>query len=773
MRIPLIRQFPAFVLLTAGLAAAGLSAATQQPGMASGQAFFASLNSPTPTAVCSPTPSPFFTSLPTASFTISPTPSPSFTRSPIPTAVPYVASAALTGTAAGLTGAAALSGVAAALGGSPTPTPGPTVNLPQAPGQPTGTFFILTRTGKVPSAAVHLEWEAAEPGDYLIQAYHVYRSSASMGNWELRSDASPADPTALDLDDTVPLGADLDYTVAAVDSKGREGARSAPVNVDLRYVQGKKLAPPAPSGLTATSRRYDVKLHWGKAVDWIAPWSAFRIYRATSLAALPKSLLESVTTTGQDPIALALALSQTAMATALATLSPSLTATDVAASALTITATPTLTPTPKPTDPDFYYYDSPPAQAVDYLYGLTSLDVNGHESPLSVTVSGRATGTVAPGQPQSLSANAKVERVALEWKPSAVGTAPISGYILHRRNADTDHWRKIALLGVSETSFSDGLSGGQGYVYRLAAFDTEGNTGAAAYVAATPTAKELNNTLVILMPTAYANNKGRDTGFNLNVLFDFYVGSLFESHTSAATQRTSSSIFQQLEIGTMTGDFKYAFLNDRGLVPGFALGLYTSALIGFGSGSETVGISSESGGIATLGDVYAVVSKHFIPSVPQAAVHFGLMMGRLNEDVSSSPVPPSLWPTLQHLAPGGDFPSLLSHFVDPSLDQAVGQSPDLAWFGLQFPFTVPLGFTRWRSGLRLEAMVPMDWNAEWAQNVQDTATETGSPASHLPYIINIHIDNLPLFGFEFGLFEFYGGYEVIAFYHIPDLTWSW
>jgi hypothetical protein len=38
---------------------------------------------------------------------------------------------------------------------------------------------------------------------------------------------------------------------------------------------------------------------------------------------------------------------------------------------------------------------------------------------------------------------------------------------------------------------------------------------------------------------------------------------------------------------------------------------------------------------------------------------------------------------------------------------------------------------------------------------------------------NIHIDNLPLFGFEFSLFQYAGGYQVIAFYHIPDFNWSW
>jgi hypothetical protein len=171
--------------------------------------------------------------------------------------------------------------------------------------------------------------------------------------------------------------------------------------------------------------------------------------------------------------------------------------------------------------------------------------------------------------------------------------------------------------------------------------------------------------------------------------------------------------------------------------------------------------------------VYAVLSKHFIPSNPDAAVHAGIMYGKLADDLDTAPTPSWMWPTLRHLLPSGDYPTLYSRFVDPAFDQVVGQAPDMAFFGLQFPFTVPLGFTRWRSGLRLEAMFPLAWDAEYPPNVTATETENGNPASQLPYLINIHVDNLPLFGFEFGLFEFSGGYEVIAFYHIPDLTWSW
>jgi fibronectin type 3 domain-containing protein len=662
-----------------------------------------------------------------------------------------------------------------------------------------------------PEAAVRLRWDPAEPGDYMIQSYKVYRSTDGPAGLQPQIDYAITKRT-LDLevyDHTVDLGHVYSYAVAAVDSKLHIGALSGVGTVDLRALPAEKLAPRAPRGLTATSRKDDVKLVWRRADPWISPWSAYKVYRATSLAGLPKGFLVALTSsamevlvaptagtgTAQSGTATAQAESSTSQAwgsfgsgwassfatttaTAQAATSTaqgaSATAQSASATAQAAALAAVLAKQTSLNKDYFFYYDSPTAQKKDYYYAVTTLDADGHESPMSLTVLARATGPLPPGEPTELTATSKTEQVLLNWEPAAPGTGVLSGYQLDRRTEDSEHWRKVALLGVSTTTYSDSLDGGQAYIYRLAAFDAAGTTGNAAYIGASPMAKVLNNTLIITMPTAYADNKGYDTGFNLNIIFDFYVGSLFESYTSPITNQSQSSIFQELEIGTVTLDFKYAFLNDEGWVPGFAMGLYTSALIGFGGGTgESVGISSSGGGLSSLGDVYAVVSKRFMPSNPAAVVHAGIMHGDLASELTQSPIPTWAWPTLGHLMPGGSTPYLLTSFVDPSLGQTVGQSPNMAYLGLQFPFTVPLGFTRWRSGLRVEGLFPLGWEAQYPLNVANTATENGNPASQLPYLINIHVDNLPLFGFEFGLFEFTGGYEVIAFYHIPDLTWSW
>lgn len=746
------------------------------------------------------------------------TPTSTGTPSPAPALSPAAAAAGLSAVAAPVSPAAAsLSGSASALSptaATPAPTPTSTpvpVALPQAPQALAWQFVVLTPTAKTPAPAVNLKWEAADPGDYLVKGYRIYRATHGAAEWQ-RVGMGPADASGTAYTDPEPVGALLDYKVSAVDSRGVEGPSSEAVTADLQKLPAAALAPPAPRDVTATSRRYDVRLHWRKAPDWIAEWSAYRVYRATTVAGLKGGFLASVTVSADDPYAVtttaqglsasAQALSGTPGAPGAApqgasgTAQPSFlgdkpsptatpgagsfswfsgsdtptpvsgSATALSGSAAALSSSAQLRPTATPDG--FYFYDSPPASAVDYYYAVTSLDVSGHESPLGVTLSGRATGTLAPALPAGLTATPKTERVDLEWKASAPGTAPISAYLLHRREADAEHWRKVAFLNASTTAYTDSVDGGS-YVYRLAAVDTEGNTGEAAYVGATPSAKIMNNTLILLMPTAYAGNPGRDTGVNLNVLFDFYVGSLYEDISGTAT------IFTPLEIGTMTADLKYAFLNDRGWVPGFAVGLYSTADIGFGSGTQSVGLSTSNGSLATMGDAYAVLSKHFMPSKPDAAIHAGLMIGKLADDLSQEPVPSWMWPTLHHLMPAEDFPDIFTKFVDPARDMEIAQSPNMAYFGFQYPFTVPLGFTRWRTGLRMEGCFPLQWGAEYEALPAGSsiATPTKPAADNLPYLINIHIDNLPLFGFEFGLFEFSNGYEVIAFYHIPDLSWAW
>jgi hypothetical protein len=602
---------------------------------------------------------------------------------------------------------------------SASPTPGAAASaeeLPQAPGTPDGAFVLVTGTA-APRPLVRIHWGAAEPGTYLIKGYRLSRKAAD-GPWEQRRGAEAL--AALEWEDLVEVGKAYDYKIQAVDVLGRPGAASAAYHVDLSSLPPALLAPPAPRGLTATSKRRTIALRWDPMPAWLSPLSCYRLYRAADAGGL------------------------------------------ASAQALTLTGTALeLTPT---------------AVALDQWFALQVEDQAGRLSPLSLTVSGRATGALPP-QVMGLTATAKVEKAVLNWQASRAGTAPVSAYLLQRRiGPDGDRWRRMLTLAPTALSYSEGLEGGQSYLYRLAAVDAEGNTSAWAMVAVSPSARLLNKAQVMLMPSAYTNDPLRDRGIALGVLFDFYVGSLYESYTDPVTGRSKQGVFQPLQIGTITTDLKYALLDDRGLIPGLAAGLYTSALISFGSGNaSTVGVSSNNGGLSTLGDAYAVISKRFWPGEPGAVIHAGLMYGKLGDYMTSDPSPKDWRPTIRHLTPGGDFPSLFTRFVDPKFNATVGQSPHLAFVGLQFPFNVPFYFATWHTALRTELLLPLAWGAEYpARSAASASASSGEdPATMLPWILNLHLDNLPLFGFEFGIVQYPGGMQVIAFYHIPDLSWNW
>lgn len=588
---------------------------------------------------------------------------------------------------------------------------------PQAPGRPEGSFQVLTRAGQAPLPVLRLRWNPAEPGDYLIAGYRIYRATPT-AQPQRRPDGGEALITALDAHDPVQIGQVYDYWVEAVDSRGLAGPRSQPGRMDLGSLEPALLAPPAPTGVSASSRRDDVALRWDGVQAWVAPISAYQVRRMDSPAG--PAVGEWLRLTGTTLV------------------------------------------------------DRPEAQGRTRWYAVASVDVDGRVSPWSATVSAQATGALPPGAPLNLSNRVSTERVMLTWEQGPSGTAPISGYLLRRREEGAEAWRQLAKLGVERRSYTDKAPGARGYLYSLAAFDAEGNTGPPAFTGASPSAKLLNKTLVVVMPTAYANHPHSDRGLNLNVLFDFYVGSLFESYTNPSTGHSRSGQFQPLQIGTVSTDTKWALLDDRGLIPGLAAGLYISALINFGqpTGAQTVGVSSAGGGIATLGNAYAVLSKRFWPGEPRASIHAGVMVGGLADSVAQAPVPKDWHLTARHLLPGGDLPSLLTRFVDPKLGARIAQAPHMAFGGLMFPFTVPLFFTEWRTGLRLELMAPLAIEAEYAPHAS-LPTPPFDPATQLPWMLNVHVDNLPLFGFEFGYFQYPGGFQLIAFYHIPDLTWSW
>ncbi len=590
-----------------------------------------------------------------------------------------------------------------------------TIMPPSAPQEVSAVAQLIASTQGV-KPTIYLQWKASRPGTYLIKGYRVWRKEpGDAGDGVVREGAPFVRSPAEDLGE---LGKTYQYMIAAVDAKGNTGPRSEPLLVRLDTFSVADRAPRLVQGLSAVSGRREVHLTWQAPVPWVAPVTDYLIRRSSIATVMGANALVAVTGTT--------------------------------------------------------FVDAPPTPKQIYFYTVSARDSEGRESVLGLTVTGQATGTLPPGAPQALTAKARGEKLTLSWERPVLGTAPLSAYLLRRRFADAKNteesaWEKSLVKNLSATSHTYSSESNRIYQIELTAIDTEG----VASVPATGTARvaglQFNKTAVLLMPTAYTNHKDKDTGWNSNVLFDFYVGSLYEIFDNPRTGVTKTGIFQPIQIATVTSDFKYSFLKETTWTPSLAAGFYGSALINFGqpSGTQTVGVSSSGGPIGTVGDVYLVTSKRPWVNDQSTAFHLGVMRGRLADDLSRA-LPASWELTIRHLTPGGDFPDLLTRLVDPRIGAKVNSAPNMFFGGVQFPLTVPLGFTRWRTGARIELLRPALQNF----GLDLTEKEKTDAESLLPTMINFRIENLPLFGFEFSIFQYLGGFQWIAFYHVPDLSWS-
>jgi hypothetical protein len=584
------------------------------------------------------------------------------------------------------------------------------VDAPSPPGALSAEFSLEAGGDRNGKPTAMLSWQPSMAQTYLIKGYRVLLRDES-GNFKDPSAGQASLLPSSFTTQSVEVGKVYAFAVQAVDAKGNSSAASAPAILDLVHLDPSRLAPRAPQGLTATSMRNAVRLSWNAPQAWYAPVSTYILFR--------------------DKEALAKDLSLTT------------------------------------------YMDLSPKAKTLFTYQVEAVDVSGRASVLSLTATGQATGAVAPLAPKNLSISAKAERVVLSWEPSLAGTAPVSFYLIKRitepgAGESGEVSKKLAPLDMSRTSYTDSVEGSHFYRYELRSIDSEGNTSAASEVRAFVESKPFNKTELLLMPTAYSNNLDRDTGLNINVLFDYFVGSLFYNYFSQTADKASAGVFQPLQVGTVSLDLKETWIPETRFSPALATGFYGTALINFGApnSAQTVGVSSSGGGIQSLGDLYAVASKRF---GYQSAIHLGFMHGGLADELvglADKSGHPDWDLTIRHLMPGGDYPKLLDHMVEPSLSVQVQDSPDMLFSGIQFPFSLPLGFTRWRSALKLEVLAPL--NPEPLRR-QAGVTDVSGP----PLMFNFHFDNLPLFGFEFSIFEFQNGWEWIAFYHIPDLTWSW
>jgi hypothetical protein len=130
---------------------------------------------------------------------------------------------------------------------------------------------------------------------------------------------------------------------------------------------------------------------------------------------------------------------------------------------------------------------------------------------------------------------------------------------------------------------------------------------------------------LVLLPTAYSNAWDRWDGFDWDIDFSYYIGSLISRDF---TQPGGIDSLEETSLALLTSDWKYSWLNDEGDRPGMASGLLFSLMAQVGSGGNsntgTAGSSTGFNAGSTMGGVYTVMSKMIARNT---AVHMGYIYG--------------------------------------------------------------------------------------------------------------------------------------------------
>jgi len=156
---------------------------------------------------------------------------------------------------------------------------------------------------------------------------------------------------------------------------------------------------------------------------------------------------------------------------------------------------------------------------------------------------------------------------------------------------------------------------------------TPTNTGTLSPTATfTPTftnTPSISRASLALLSTAYSNAWDRTDGFNWDMGFSYYIGSI----VSRDFAKKDIDSLEPSRFALLTSDVKYAWLPDDGDSPAIANGLLLSFLAQLGSGNSTTGANgSQSFQVAgnVMGGVYGVLSKRLFDTT---AVHLGYIYG--------------------------------------------------------------------------------------------------------------------------------------------------
>jgi hypothetical protein len=248
---------------------------------------------------------------------------------------------------------------------------------------------------------------------------------------------------------------------------------------------------------------------------------------------------------------------------------------------------------------------------------------------------------------------------------------------------------------------------------------------------ATPTITDtpsISRSGLALLPTAYSNGLFNSDGWNWDLSFSYFIGTIAEHEKGEA----NSDFLNPLRLWLLSSDVKYGWVDENGDVPAIASGGLLSLLISGGGNDSTAGSSGQSPGQntssfqlsgTTMGGFYTVASKRLDKD---SAIHTGLVVG-LHQPFSKIGI--------GSFAPYLDYGDLLPMFTAKLSDDIGSPAEYLFYTGFN---TKMLG-----TNVRFELWKPF-------------------PQNHNPILLNSKIDGL--FAFNLAYEKWDEGYAVLGYF---------
>ena len=226
---------------------------------------------------------------------------------------------------------------------------------------------------------------------------------------------------------------------------------------------------------------------------------------------------------------------------------------------------------------------------------------------------------------------------------------------------------------------------------------------------------------LVMLPTAFSNGWDHTDGFNWNIDFTYFIGSIISRDTSLPYLDS----LEQISLAMLSSDVKYAWLSEEGDRPGEAIGLMYSLAAQTGGGNSSSNSSDQSFQVQgnTMGAVYTVMSKSINK---KTAVHMGYLYSLEKTGLVS-------------LNYSQLLPFLDTNLQNTILNDGATAPPGIFYTGFNTYF--------WGRNWKFEIWKPF-------------------PMDQHPILFNTQIDGLPL-AFNLGYERWDTGFALLGYVNVP------